>query len=97
MGALDAFQPRSPAEERAQLLGDAPCSDCTEIVYRDHLDAAGRCPECAADHQAELDVDDPASDLSQELTAHYDDLRAAYDHELVELLPWHMGWEGAAA
>ena len=95
-GRFDAFQPRSAAEERAAGIGECACARCRDSVDLDWIDDDGHCPECAADARAELDAEDPDSDLSQELSAHYDSVRAALDHELPEM-PWHLSWAPAAA
>lgn len=46
MGRLDAFQPRSAAEEREAGLGETGCARCRDSV--DRVDDHGHCDECAA-------------------------------------------------
>lgn len=86
MSALDAFQPLSPAEERALGIYDAPCARCGDVCSALSLDAAGLCPCCHDDHQAELDAEDPESGT-------YAELCDRYDHESDVRLASQIGWE----
>lgn len=94
MGRLDAFQGLSLEEERAQGLYDAPCTCCGDACSALSLDRDGRCPDCADDHRAELDAEDPESALYAEL-CELCDARSAYDHEADVRAPWHIGWSDA--